>query len=173
MWSIYGRMGEVEFRDVMSAVDWLKSQSWVDGERIAIRGWSFGGFLTIYSMMHSDAFAAGIAGGSVGDWREYDSFYTERYMGLPSENAHGYETTSLIPAAKNLRGQLLLIHGEVDDNVHPANTLQVAKALQKADKPFQMMIYPGAKHAVTDPHQNWHMVQMMDRFLLNALGVSQ
>lgn len=173
MWSIYGRMGEVEFRDVMSAVDWLKSQSWVDGERIAIRGWSFGGFLTLYSMTHSDAFAAGIAGGSVGDWREYDSFYTERYMGLPSENAHGYETTSLIPAAKNLRGQLLLIHGEVDDNVHPANTLQVAKALQKADKPFQMMIYPGAKHAVTDPHQSWHMVQMMDRFLLNALGVSQ
>ncbi|WP_238383084.1 S9 family peptidase [Rubripirellula obstinata] len=172
MWSIRGRMGEVEFRDVMSAVVWLKSQPWVDADRIAIRGWSFGGFLTLYSMTHSDAFVAGIAGGSVTDWHEYDSFYTERYMGLPSENKHGYETTSLISAAKNLSGRLLMIHGEVDDNVHPANTLRMAKALQKAHKPFQMMIYPGAAHSVSDPHQSWHMVQMTDQFLLDALDAN-
>ena len=168
-WSIRNRMGEVEFRDVMSAVNWLKSQDWVDSDRVAIRGWSFGGFLTLYSMTHCDAFAAGIAGGSVTDWREYDSFYTERYMGLPSENIDGYETTSLITAAKNLRGQLLMIHGEIDDNVHPSNTLRMAKALQEANRPFQMMIYPGAAHAITDPQQSWHMVQMTDQFLRDSL----
>jgi dipeptidyl-peptidase-4 len=170
MWSIRGRLGEVEFRDVCSAAAWLKSQNWVDADRLAIRGWSYGGFLTLYAMTHSDAFAAGIAGGSVTDWRQYDSFYTERYMGLLSENPSGYETTSLIDDAKNLSGQLLMIHGEVDDNVHPANTLRMAEALQKAGKSFQMMIYPGAGHSITDGKQNWHLVQMMDQFLMDALA---
>lgn len=169
-WPIRGRVGEVEFRDVMEAVDWLKEQPWADGDRLAIRGWSFGGFLTLYAMTHSDAFAAGIAGGSVTDWGEYDAFYTERYMGLPSENSEGYEATAPVRFADQLEGEVLLIHGEADDNVHPSGTMRMASALQKAGKPFQLMIYPGSAHAIRNLQQAWHLAQMTDRFLLRELS---
>ncbi len=169
-WGVRGRLGEVELQDLLTAVTWLKSQSWVDADRIAIRGWSYGGFLTLYAMTHSEEFAAGIAGGSVTDWREYDAFYTERYMGLPSENPDGYAATSAVAAAAKLHGRVLLIHGEADDNVHPSGTMRMAGALQKAGKAFDLMIYPGAAHGIHDPAQLWHMTQMTDRFLLEQLG---
>ena len=168
-WSIYRRFGQVELKDLLAAVEWLGQREWVDADRLAIRGWSFGGFLTLYAMTHSEAFAAGIAGGSVADWREYDSFYTERYMGLPSENEQGYRAASPIEAAENLHGRLLMIHGELDDNVHPANTLRMAAALQRAGKPFQLMIYPGASHGVHRPWPLWHLKQMTHRFLISTL----
>lgn len=168
-WAIRHRVGELECQDVLAAVAWLQSQDWVDDQRIAIRGWSFGGFLTLYAMTHSDAFVAGVAGGSVTDWREYDSFYTERYMGLPSENEAGYAATAPVASAAELRGTVLLIHGELDDNVHPSNTLRMAKALQEAGRPFELMIYPGAAHAVHEPRQVWHMARMVDRFLIDQL----
>lgn len=169
-WSIAGRVGEVELADVNVAANWLKQQPWVDADRLAIRGWSFGGFLTLYAMTHSDLFAAGIAGGSVTQWAEYDSIYTERYMGLPADNIDGYARTSPIAAAARLHGSLLMIHGEEDDNVHPSNTLRMAAALQAAGKDFQMMIYPGAGHGVTDKWQNWHLMRMTTRFLMDELG---
>jgi dipeptidyl-peptidase-4 len=168
-WSIRGRVGEVEFKDLQTAIEWLKAQPWADSQRIAMRGWSFGGFMTLYAMTHSDELAAGIAGGSVTDWSEYDAFYTERYMGLPSENADGYRSTSPVLRAEQLHGRVLLIHGEADDNVHPSGTMRMAEALQKAGKDFRLMIYPGAAHHVGDPHQAWHMTQMTDRFLLEEL----
>ncbi len=169
-WSIRGRVGEIEFHDLMTAVAWLGQQTWADSDRLAIRGWSFGGFLTLYAMTHSDAFKAGIAGGSVTDWREYDAFYTERYMGLPNENADGYKATAPVQVANQLQGAVLLIHGESDDNVHPSETLRMAKALQEAGKDFRMMIYPGEAHAVHQPSQLWHLSQMTDRFLMEQLA---
>lgn len=169
-WPIHKRMGELEFKDTMVGVDWLRQQPWVDEDRLAIRGWSFGGFMTLYTMTHSDAFIAGIAGGSVTDWREYDAFYTERYMGLPSENKAGYDSTAPVRQAESMHGTVLMIHGESDDNVHPSGTMRMAAALQKAGKDFRLMIYPGAAHAVSDPKQAWHMVQMTDRFLIDQLG---
>ncbi len=168
-WSIRRRVGEVEMDDLRVAVDWLGKQPWVDADRLAIRGWSFGGFLTLYAMTHSDAFAAGIAGGSVTQWSEYDSIYTERYMGLPLDNADGYARTSPIVSAEKLQGSLLMIHGEEDDNVHPSHTLRMAAALQSAGKDFQLMIYPGAGHGVTEQRQNWHLQMMTTRFLLDEL----
>lgn len=168
-WSIQGRVGEVEFQDLMSAVNWLKGQAWVASDRLALRGWSFGGFLTLYAMTHSDAFRAGIAGGSVTDWREYDAFYTERYMGLPQENEAGYQSTAPLHAADHLSGTVLLIHGESDDNVHPSGTLRMAKALQQAGLEFQLMIYPDAAHAVHQANQLWHLSKMTDRFLVEQL----
>ncbi len=168
-WAVRGKFGATELADLLSGVDRLKQQDWVDADRIAIRGWSFGGFLTLYGMVHSDAFVAGIAGGSVTDWREYDSFYTERYMGLPEENPQGYADHSLPSLAGRLTGRVLLIHGESDDNVHPSNTLRMAEALQKAGKPFDLMIYPGAAHGVTDPAQAWHLARTTDEFLRRYL----
>lgn len=169
-WAIRHRVGEIEMQDVQVAVDWLKSQAWVDSDRLAIRGWSFGGFLTLYAMTHSEDFAAGIAGGSVTDWGEYDAFYTERYMGLPKDNQDGYAATAPVALAEKLHGRVLLIHGESDDNVHPANTMRMARELQKAGKDFRLMIYPGAAHAVHQPQQAWHMAQMTHRFLLGELS---
>ena len=168
-WSIKGKVGEVELQDLLAAVDWLNTQAWVDSERLAVRGWSFGGFLTLYAMTHSTAFKSGIAGGSVTDWREYDSFYTEHYMGLPSDNPDGYQSTAPVNAAEHLHGHLLLIHGEVDDNVHPSGTLRMAAALQQAGKDFDLMIYPGAAHAIHNPRQVWHLMQLTDRFLRRHL----
>ncbi len=170
-WTIQHRVGEVELDDLLAAVEWLKSQRWVDSQKLAIRGWSFGGFMTLMAMTQSGDFAAGIAGGSVADWREYDSFYTERYMGLPADNREGYRNTAPVNAAADLNGRLLLIHGEMDDNVHPANTLRMAQALQSAGKLFDLMIYPGAAHGIHDPQQVWHLARTTDRFLREHLGV--
>jgi dipeptidyl-peptidase-4 len=102
--------------------------------------------MTSYAMTHSTKFAAGIAGASVTDWRNYDSIYTERYMQVPQENPEGYEKTSVVKAAKNLHGKLLLMHGIMDDNVHLQNTVQLMEELQRADKDFEVMFYPQARH---------------------------
>ncbi len=168
-WSIHRHMGEIECRDVIAVADWLSKQDWVDAKKLALRGWSFGGYLTLYTMTHSDKFAAGIAGGSVTDWRNYDAVYTERYMGLPSDNQAGYDLTSPILAASTMHGRVMMLHGEVDDNVHLANMMQMATALQRAGKPFEMMIYPGSAHAVHDPAQNFHLMQTTLEFLHREL----
>ncbi|MGB0596656.1 MAG: DPP IV N-terminal domain-containing protein [Rubripirellula sp.] len=168
-WKIHLRVGEQEFADVMSAVSWLQDQPWVNEQKLAIRGWSFGGFLTLYAMTHSDAFTAGIAGGSVTSWKEYDAFYTERYMGLPSENPQGYLETAPVHLADQIQGRVLLIHGESDDNVHPSNTMRMAAALQNAGKEFDLMVYPAAAHGIRDPKQLWHLTLLTHRFLERQL----
>jgi len=168
-WSIHRRMGDVETKDLVTAAEWLGRQDWVDAKRLALRGWSFGGFLTLHAMTHSDKFAAGVAGGSVTDWRNYDAVYTERYMGLPSENRTGYDETSPKLAASKMHGRVLMLHGEVDDNVHLANTLQMAGNLQRAGKLFDLMVYPGAAHAVHSPDQNFHLMNLTMEFLRREL----
>ena len=105
------------------------------------------------------------------DWRDYDSIYTERYLGLPSENPDGYQRSSPRFSAADLHGELLLVHGALDDNVHPQNAMQFAYALQKAGKRFQMMVYPNAGHGLGDPQQSAHLRQMMLDFTLQHLKV--
>lgn len=168
-WTIHRRMGEVETKDMVAAAEWLARQRWADAKRLAIRGWSFGGFLTLHAMTHSDKFIAGVAGGSVTDWRNYDAVYTERFMGLPADNKAGYDATSPKLAVSKMHGRVLMLHGEVDDNVHLANTLQMAGELQRAGKPFEMMIYPGAAHAVHAPDQSYHLMMMTMEFLRREL----
>src|SRR5262245_2108190 len=121
-WPLYKRFGESELRDVEDGLAWLKKQRWVDGTRIGINGWSFGGFMVTYALTHSTSFAMGIAGGSVTDWHNYDSIYTERYMRTPGNNPDGYRDTAPRAAAASLHGKLLLIHGGIDGNVHPQKT---------------------------------------------------
>jgi dipeptidyl-peptidase 4 len=168
-WVAYKRLGETELSDIEECLGWLKAQPWVDSTRIGIEGWSYGGFMTAYALTHSTSFSMGIAGGSVVDWRDYDSIYTERYMMLPKNNPDGYERTAPRKAAASLHGQLFLIHGTMDDNVHLANTLQFAYELQKADKPFELMLYPKSRHGVTDPQLLKHLREQMLEFTLRTL----
>jgi dipeptidyl-peptidase-4 len=169
-WPCYLKLGESELADIEDGLAWLKKQGWVDAERIGISGWSYGGFMASYALTHSKTFAMGIAGGPVTEWDEYDSIYTERVMRLPKNNPEGYARTSVQAAAKDLHGALLLAHGAIDDNVHPGNTLRLAYALQKANKPFELQIYPRARHSLTSPDQNRHwratMLRFVDRHLL-------
>jgi dipeptidyl-peptidase-4 len=168
-WAAYQRLGETELADIEDGIAWLKQQPWVDGTRIGINGWSYGGFMTSYALTHSKSFAMGIAGGSVTDWHLYDSIYTERYMRMPQNNPDGYARTSVIGAAKDLSGRLLLIHGLMDDNVHAQNTMKLAYELQKAGKPFELMLYPLSRHGVRDPLLVKHMRQTMVDFIMRTL----
>lgn len=147
-WSAYKQLGVQELKDLEEAVDWLTAHPWIDASRVGLSGHSYGGFMTAFALTHSKKFSAGIAGSPVTDWRNYDTIYTERYMSTPQENPHGYDASSVVKAAKNLHGRLLLLHGEMDDNVHVQNTLQLIDELQKAEKEFEVMIYPRARHGL-------------------------
>lgn len=168
-WPVYKNFGELELRDLEDGFTWLKSQPYVDSSRIGLWGWSYGGFMTSYALTHSQTFKIGIAGGTVSDWRNYDSIYTERYMGTPQDNPDGYAKSSPVHFAKDLHGKLLLIHGAMDDNVHMANTIQFLYELQKAGKQVQLMVYPKSRHGVTDPVLVKHLRQMMTDFILGNL----
>lgn len=168
-WLAYKNLGELELKDIEDGVSWLKSQTYVDGGRIGIWGWSNGGFMTAYAMTHSRSFKMGIAGGTVSDWRLYDSIFTERVMLTPRNNPEGYEKSSVLKAAANLHGRLLLIHGGMDNNVHPQNTIRLAYKLQKANKQFDLMLYPTQRHGITDPDQNLHYYNLMTEYVLKNL----
>lgn len=164
-WGAYKNLGESELRDYEDAAAWLKSQPWVDGDRFALFGWSYGGSMVAYALTHSTSFSAGIAGAPVTDWRSYDSIYTERVMLMPQNNPEGYRKSSPRFAAGDLHGHLLLIHGAIDDNVHPQNTMQFARALQHAGKEFEMMIYPSERHTIVDQKTLYHVQKTVLSFL--------
>ncbi len=168
-WPVYRNFGELELRDIEDGLTWLKGQSYVDGSRIGISGWSYGGFMTSYALTHSKSFKIGIAGGTVSDWRDYDTIYTERYMGTPQNNPEGYKKSSPVHAARDLHGKILLVHGAMDDNVHMQNTIQFVYELQKAGKQFELMVYPKSRHGVTDPLLVKHMRTMMTEFIVANL----
>ncbi len=168
-WTAYRQLGRSELRDLQDAVGWLKSQNWVDGERIGLSGNSYGGFLTVYAMTHSKLFAAGIAGAPVTDWRNYDTIYTERYMDTPAANPQGYKNSSVVGAAANLHGRLLLLHGLLDDNVHVQNTIQLANALQESDRTFELMFYPRARHGL----HGTHYTKTMYDFIIKTMQPEQ
>jgi dipeptidyl-peptidase-4 len=170
-WAAYKHFGESELRDLEDGLKWLTSQGYVDPARTMLDGWSFGGFMTSYALTHSSMWAAGIAGGTVADWRDYDTIYTERVMLMPQNNPDGYKSAAPRFAAKNLHGNLLLLHGAIDDNVHVQNMVQFAYELQKAGKQFRMMMYPKSRHGVTDPQLVAHMRGLMLAFIdENLLG---
>ncbi|HUP39100.1 MAG TPA: S9 family peptidase [Vicinamibacterales bacterium] len=168
-WPLHKNFGALELQDIEDGVDWLKRQRYVDGERVGLAGVSFGAYMTLYALTHSDTFAMGIAEGAISDWRSYDTIYTERYMGLPETNPDGYRRSSPRFRAANLRGELLLVHSTLDDNVHPQHAMQMAYELQRAGKPFRMMMYPRAAHGVTDPQPAVHLRRMMLDFTVQNL----
>ena len=171
-WPCWKQLGVTELADIEDGLDWLAKQGFVDEARVGISGWSYGGFMASYALTHSKRFRMGIAGGSVTEWDEYDSIYTERFMLTPKNNPDGYARTSVQKAAKDLHGALLLAHGAMDENVHPGNTLRLAYELQKAGKEFELMLYPRMRHGITATAQNRHwraaMVRFVERHLLGG-----
>jgi dipeptidyl-peptidase-4 len=147
---IYRELGKQEVADQRLGVEYLLSKGLVDRERIGITGWSYGGYMTIHSMLLApDIFRVGVAGAPVNDWHNYDTIYTERYMDTPANNAARYDSASNVPNATKLEGRLLIVHNFEDDNVLFQNTMQMANALEKANKRFVMQIYPQKTHGVT------------------------
>ena len=145
-----GHLGEAALLGPQAAVAWLKRQSYVDVTRLGLTGWSFGGYLTAFTLTHAPGlFRTGLAGAPVTDWRFYDTAYTERYMGLPKANEAAYDRNSVLPALGKLRAKLLVIHGSSDDNVHLTNSMQLISASIKAEKPVNYFIFPGARHGPT------------------------
>jgi dipeptidyl-peptidase-4 len=158
------QFGGVELKDQLTGLDQLSAQyPQLDPARTAIWGWSNGGSMTLYALTHSSRFKAGISIAPVTSQRNYDSIYTERYMGLPKDNAKGYDD-SIVSAAGSLHGALFLAHGTGDDNVHFQNTIQMSDALIKAGKPFQLMLYPNKTHGISGSDARSHLFNLMEEF---------
>jgi dipeptidyl-peptidase-4 len=156
--------GPVELKDQLTALDQLYAQyPQLDRTRTGMWGWSNGGSMTLYSLTHSDRFKAGISVAPVTSWHDYDSTYTERYMGLVKDNGSAYDD-SIVSAASSLHGSLLLVHGTSDDNVHFQNTVQMTDALIKAGKQFRMMMYPGKTHGISGAGTRTQLFHMMEEF---------
>ncbi|HED66888.1 MAG TPA: S9 family peptidase [Planctomycetes bacterium] len=151
----YLQLGVQELADLEDAVAWVTENPWADASRVGITGGSYGGFISAFALTHSDRFALAIAASGVYDWRMYDTIYTERYMSTPDRNPEGYAKTSVVEAAANLHGHLLLTHGVMDDNVHVQNAMQLVYALQKANKSFELMLYPQNRHGISNRDQRW------------------
>ena len=168
-YSAYRKLGVQELADLEDGVAWLAQQGWADTSRVALEGWSYGGFMVAYALTHSDKWKVGVAGAPVTDYRLYDSIYTERYMGLPKDNPAGYDGTNVMKAAANLKGKLLVFHGTLDDNVHPQNTIQLVDAFQKAGKDVDLVLLPGSGHGPRSPEQLWVRYKKMWDFLRTSL----
>jgi dipeptidyl-peptidase-4 len=161
--AIYHEYGAVELRDQLSALDQLLATNpQLDPQRVAIWGWSNGGSMTLYSLTHSDRFRAGVSVAPVTDWHNYDSIYTERYLGLPAQNPKTYADSSMPQAADKLHGALLLAHGTEDDNVHFQNSIQMTDALIRAGKQFRFMAYPNKTHEIEGPEYRTHLFHMIE-----------
>ena len=161
--AIRHEFGALELKDQLTALDQLFAQyPQLDPTRMAIWGWSNGGSMTLYAMTHSDRFRAGVAVAPVTGQVNYDTIYTERYMGQLKDDADGYTGSDVTKAAANLHGALLLVHGTGDDNVHFQNSIQMIDALIKAGKQFRLMIYPNKTHSIAGTDARSHLFHMIE-----------
>jgi dipeptidyl-peptidase-4 len=162
---IYHNLGVVELADQVAGVKHLVSLGFVDAGRVGIHGWSFGGFMTLNALLNApDVFHCGIAGAPVTNWVNYDTIYTERYMGLPSENSEAYKTTALPQRAANLKGKLMIAHNLEDDNVLFQNSMQMIDALEREGRQFELMLYPQKTHGVNGEAERQMQASMLDFF---------
>jgi len=145
----YGQLGKYEVQDQISAARYIGSLPYADKDRVAIWGWSFGGFMSLNCILQgADVFKLAIAVAPVTNWRYYDSVYTERFNGLPQDNPSGYDSNSPINYVHMLKGKLLLVHGSADDNVHIQNTFELVSKLIQHNKQYDMMVYPDKNHSI-------------------------
>ena len=166
----YMSLGQKEAEDLIMAANEMAKRDDIDGEHMAIMGWSYGGYQTLYTMSQKNhPFKCGVAIAPVTDWKLYDSAYTERYMRRPQVNPRGYEEASLLNKAADLSGSVLIIHGTGDDNVHVQHTMQYINALVEADKQFEMQLYPDDNHHLRQGNNATHMHNRILNFLQNNL----
>ncbi len=170
----YKRLGPLEAEDQIAAAQHFGAMDWVDEDRLGIWGWSYGGYLTLLAMLYEDGpetFKLGVSIAPVTNWRLYDTIYTERYLSTPQKNPDGYDLGSPVTYAANLRDdqELLIVHGDADDNVHVQNTVIMADALQAANKQFDLMIYPGRNHGIFGGTTRLHLFTMITDFVTENL----
>lgn len=162
---LLGQMGVVEVADQVRGARWLAAQPYVDPARMGVWGWSYGGYLALMLMFKEpDVFRAGVSGAPVTDWTLYDTHYTERYLDRPQDNAAGYAASSVLPYVKDLKGRLLVMHGMADDNVLFLHSTKLLRRLQDLGLPFEVMVYPGAKHGLTRTRDGRHAYATILRF---------
>ncbi|MDQ2877905.1 MAG: prolyl oligopeptidase family serine peptidase, partial [Pseudomonadota bacterium] len=169
---IYRAMGTVEVADQFEGAKWIKRQPFVDADKVAIYGWSYGGYMTLKMLeANRGVYAAGVSGAPVTKWELYDTHYTERYMGDPTKDAKAYAASDALQDSARIADPLLLIHGMSDDNVVFENSTMFAARMQAEDRPFEMMFYPGKTHAaVRDIHVWTTLLNFLDRTVKNKPG---
>jgi dipeptidyl-peptidase-4 len=171
---IAGKLGEVEVRDQLAGIRWLKQQPFVDPAHIGVFGWSYGGYMTIMLLAKaSDQIAAGVAVAPVTDWRLYDTHYTEHYLGSPQANPAGYDSSAVFGSLAGLTAPLLLVHGMADDNVLFSNSTRLMAALQNQGTQFRLMTYPGGKHGLSTPEMKRHVHHLIADFFDEMLRPNQ
>ncbi len=165
----YGKLGTYEIDDYAQVIKEVTKRDYADGSRVGVYGHSYGGYATALLMLrYPDLFHAGVSGAPVTDWRSYDTIYTERYMDTPQRNKAGYDEGSAMTYAENLQGNLMIIHGTIDNNVHPQNSIMLINALILADKDFDVMFYPGNRHGIRGQHGQ-HYRKIRTRYLVEHL----
>ncbi|WP_100644440.1 S9 family peptidase [Alteromonas facilis] len=170
---LYLKMGDVEVKDQITGVEFLRSLPFVDEKRIGIHGHSYGGYMTLMSMFKAgDYFSAGVSGAPVTDWRLYDTHYTERYMGNPTTVDEAYTAASVFPYAENLKGPLMIYHGMADDNVLFTHATMLYKHLQDNAITFEAMDYPGKKHSIRGSNTRIHLYKTITQFFDRHLAPS-
>ena len=166
----YKELGKYELIDQINAAKYFGNLDYIDSKRIGIQGWSYGGYMSSLAITKgADIFSLAIAVAPVTNWRYYDNIYTERYMQTPQENANGYDENSPINHVDKLKGDYLLIHGSADDNVHVQNSMEMISALVKANKKFDLFIYPDKNHGIYGGNTRLHLYQKMTDFILKNL----
>ena len=167
---IYRQMGRLEAADQLAAAQYFQQLPYVDGQRVGIWGWSFGGYLSSLAMFTGDhTFRMAIAVAPVASWRYYDNIYTERFLSTPQQNPDGYDDHSPVTHAHRMTGKYLLIHGMADDNVHFQNAAALVTALNRAGKQYEQFFYPDKNHSIYGGNTRWHLYVKMTDFILQNL----
>ncbi len=171
---VYGQLGVIETQDQAAAARVIGRLPYVDSTRMGIWGWSYGGFMSLNALFQApDVYSTAVAVAPVTHWKYYDNIYTERYNGLPQDNAAGYDKGSPLSYVDQMRGRLLLVHGSGDDNVHYQNSEALVDALVRANKPFDMMEYPNRNHAIAGGSTRQHLFELLTRYLRNNLAAEE
>ena len=168
--AIAGRLGSVEVDDQLVGLDYLRSLPFVQADKVGVSGWSYGGYMTLRLLTDPRTrFAAGAAGAPPTDWRQYDTHYTERYMGMPQQRGAAYDASAVIPRLGQLSGRLLLMQGMADDNVQFSNSIAVMASLQGMGQPFDLMLYPGQRHGVQGEERQLQLWRTQLQFFAREL----
>jgi len=166
-----GRLGRAEVEDQAAFARWLVAQGWADADRLGVYGWSYGGYMALMLLAQApDVYCAAVAGAPVTAWDGYDTHYTERYLGLPAENAEGYGASAVFPYVESMRGDLLLIHGLLDENVHFRHTARLVNRLIAARRPYEILLFPDERHGPRKLEDRVYLEERLTGFLADRVA---